>query len=71
MKTPFAIGADRSPDFQAGHRLALRRAVAWLHDEAANMNDPKARDILNTAAFGLGVAAAQARQTSPKDNPSG
>lgn len=54
-------GASRSTDFQAGHRLALRSAVAWLHAEAARMNDPKARDVLNAAADGLGAEARNLR----------
>ena len=52
--TPYEIVADRSPQFLDGARWAMRRCVAWLHAEAASMNDPKARDVLNSAAFKMG-----------------
>ncbi len=29
--------------------------ITWLHKEAQRMNDPKARDILNSAAFSIGT----------------
>ena len=29
--------------------------ITWLHEEAARMNDPHARRLLNSAAFALGV----------------
>lgn len=32
----------------------VRASITWLHDEAKQMNDPHARDILNNAAFHLG-----------------
>lgn len=40
-----------SADFQAG----VRAAITWLHEEAKRMNDPHARQVLNDAAFHLGV----------------
>jgi hypothetical protein len=46
---------DRSPAFVAGARWGLRQATAWLHALAAEMKDRKARDILNSAAFGMGM----------------
>ena len=35
-------------------RKALREAHAWLMARALEMNDPQARDILNSAAFAFG-----------------
>lgn len=29
--------------------------ITWLHEEAASMNDPHARRLLDGAAFALGV----------------
>lgn len=49
---------DRSDDYRAGHRRAMRACVAWLHERAQAMNDPKATAILNSAAFDLGNASA-------------
>ncbi len=46
---------DRSPAYVAGARWGLRQATAWLHSLAGKMKDPKARDILNSAAFGMGI----------------
>lgn len=54
-------GESRSADFRAGHRLALRAAITWLHEEAKQMNDPHAKRLLDSAAFGLGSAARNAR----------
>lgn len=52
-------GKGRSAEFRAGHRRAIRAAVTWLHEEASRMNDPRARDLLNGAGFGLGCAASR------------
>lgn len=52
----------RSADFRAGHRRAVRACVAWLHRQAADMNDPRAKAILDAAAFQLGTTAAQKRR---------
>lgn len=38
-------------DFTPG----IRFAIAWLHERAREMNDPKAKQVLNSAAFSLGV----------------
>ena len=46
---------SRLPDYDRGFRDAAKLAVTLLHDEARQMNDPKARDILNSAGFNLGV----------------
>lgn len=56
---------DRSPQHMQGYRHAAKAAVEWLHKEAATMNDPNARAILNTAAFGLGVHFKRLAETSP------
>lgn len=42
---------ERRNGFNAG----VRASIAWLHDYARTMNDPKAQAIINTAAFSLGV----------------
>jgi len=49
---------SRSPEYTQAYRAAIKDAVTWLHDEAKRMNDPHAVSILNSAAFGLGVAGA-------------
>lgn len=38
-------------DFTPG----IRYAITWLHKRANEMNDPKAKQILDSAAFNLGV----------------
>jgi len=43
-------------DYKLGFRHGMKWAVSWLHEEAGKMNDPKARAILNEAAFHLGNA---------------
>ena len=45
----------RSEQYDQGRRNGIKACVEWLHDRAAEMNDPHARAILNSAAFGLGV----------------
>lgn len=50
---------------RAYFRAGLREAVAWLHEQADEMGDPKAREILNTAAFCLGVAKADLKPKEP------
>lgn len=52
----------RSDDYRAGHRRTVRACIAWLHREAETMNDPRARMLLNGAAFSLGVDAAAKRR---------
>lgn len=41
------------PIIQA-RRKALREALAWLQARALEMNDPHARQILNSAAYSFG-----------------
>lgn len=42
-------------EYQRGHQDAAREMFTWLHEEAARMNYPHARRLLNSAAFALGV----------------
>ena len=56
------IVKDRSADYTAGHRRAGRACIAWLHRRAEQMDDPKAIEILNSAAFSLGVDLSLARK---------
>jgi hypothetical protein len=37
-----------------GYYKGMCAAVTWLHAEAARMNDPKAKRLLNAAAMRLG-----------------
>ena len=62
-------GSGRSSEFRDGHRMALKAAITWLHAEAASMNDPKARDILNSAAFNLGAIVRQGKDNGQGDEP--
>jgi hypothetical protein len=48
-------------DFTPG----IRFAITWLHKRANEMNDPKAKQILDAAAFSLGVE--HAHRQKPKD----
>lgn len=55
----------------------IRACIAWLHAQAASMNDPKAKAVLNSAAFSLGVdrlassvsEAWQSMADAPRDRP--
>lgn len=53
----------RSPEYTQAYRAAIKDAVTFLHDEAKRMNDPKAKGILNDAAFHMGVHFARNRPT--------
>lgn len=44
-------------DRRHGQRAGIRWCITWLHKRADEMNDPKARDVLNSAAFNLSNAA--------------
>jgi hypothetical protein len=37
-----------------GRRDGIRYAITWLHKRAEGMNDPNARQVLNSAATNLG-----------------
>ena len=52
---------DRSADYCAGHRRAVRACIAWLHRRAESMNDEHAKAVLNSAAFSLGGETARKR----------
>jgi hypothetical protein len=41
----------RSQQYMDGQRTALRWVVTWLHRRADSMDDQRARQILNSAAF--------------------
>jgi hypothetical protein len=45
-------------DFTPG----IRFAVTWLHKRANEMNDSKAKQVLDSAAFALGVEHAHKRR---------
>lgn len=45
--------------YPRGHRDGIGWAITWLHKRAAEMNDPHAKAILNTAGFNMGVEAKQ------------
>lgn len=47
----------RSPDYRDGYTRALRDCINWLHKRADEMNDPHAKQVLNSAGFSLGNAA--------------
>lgn len=48
---------------QIGYRLGVRASITWLHDYAKTMNDPKAKAILDSAAFALGQTLAETEQS--------
>lgn len=52
--------SDGKRDYKLGKRHGIRWAITWLHRRAREMNDPRARDVLNTAGFHLGVDAKDA-----------
>lgn len=47
----------RDQHWHDGHRNGVKWAIEWLHRRAKEMNDPHAKEILNTAAFNMGVEA--------------
>lgn len=48
---------SRSPQYEQGRRNGIKWAVTWLHQRAAEMNDPHAKIVLNSAAFNMGLGA--------------
>lgn len=46
---------SRSDEYMRGFREASRLAVKFLHAEADDMNDPKAKQIFDSAAFRVGT----------------
>lgn len=55
------------PDYKRGRRDGFRFAIQWLHTRAAEMNDPHARAVLNSAAFNLGADLRDADIIVPAD----
>ncbi|NVZ10566.1 hypothetical protein HW932_14975 [Allochromatium humboldtianum] len=55
----------KANEYRRGYHDGLREAIAWIHARAEEMNDPHAKAVLNTAAFHLGVEAAQKRRQRP------
>lgn len=51
-----------------GFRAGQRWAITWLHERAKSMNDPHARDVLNSAAFQMGVDAKIVYVVEAKDD---
>lgn len=49
----------RSDQFRQGRRNGVKGCVEWLHAEAARMNDPHARAVLNSAALHMGTELKQ------------
>jgi hypothetical protein len=43
--------------YKRGARDGKRWAIRWLHERAKEMNDPHATQILNSAAFSMGIDA--------------
>ena len=46
--------------YKRGARDGKRWAIRWLHERAKEMLDPHARQILNSAAFSMGLDAKRA-----------
>lgn len=42
------------PNYDRGFRDGVRTAVTWLHNRAAEMNDPHAQAVLRSASTNLG-----------------
>lgn len=59
----------RSSQFKQGRRKGIKWAVTWLHRRAAEMNDPHARLVLNSAAFGIGWQAKRLPPVKPRQKP--
>jgi hypothetical protein len=45
------------PPYKRGARDGKRWAIRWLHERAKEMNDPHATQVLNAAAFNMGIDA--------------
>lgn len=48
-------------EYDRGFKDGLRWAITWLHNNASEMRDSHAQNILNHAAFGLGVEGDRTR----------
>lgn len=49
--------------FEDGQRNGVKAAVTLLHALADEMNDPKARALLNSVAFAMGIKLARIMRT--------
>lgn len=47
---------DRCDQYKQGRRNGIKACVEWLHARADEMNDPHARNVLNSAAYDMGRA---------------
>lgn len=52
---------DHATSFHRG----VRACIHWLHERAQSMNDPHAQQVLNSAAFSLGVDKPGTRSDPP------
>lgn len=57
----------RSVEFSMGYRSAWRDATAFLHRKAVEMTDPHATQVLNAAAFDLGMIKMKGPLSDPPD----
>jgi 1,2-phenylacetyl-CoA epoxidase catalytic subunit len=58
-------------DRRIGQRAGIRWAIAWLHKQANEMHDPKAKAIINTAAYQMSVDAKALRAEDADDIAAG
>lgn len=61
--------SGHSEDRRLGKRDGLRYAITWLHRRANSMNDSKAKAILNSAAFDLGIEIREGHAPPIPDTP--
>ena len=61
---PDEVCSGHSDQWRQGRRHGVKFCVSWLRDRAFQMFDPKARAILYSASFNLGIAAKQRRASS-------
>lgn len=60
--------SGHSVDRHLGKRDGLRWTITWLHARAKSMHDPKAKSILNSAAFDLGIEIREGRIPPIRDD---
>jgi hypothetical protein len=66
-REPTEKNHSRSEPYRQGYRAARKDAIEWLHSRARSMNDPHARDVLNSAAFNMGVEFAMLKAAGEKE----
>lgn len=49
------LGQSRSDEYLNGRREGIKWCIAWLHHKAGEMNDPRAKMILNVVATDIGA----------------